>query len=67
MSDHETYGIPGDAGFTFEDLGSVIAAAAPEARHDSLRRGLTASRTGQPGARGWLGPRRPRKQTVIDA
>jgi hypothetical protein len=42
MSDHETYGIPADAGFTFEDLGSVIAAAEPDARHDSLRRGLTA-------------------------
>jgi hypothetical protein len=67
MRDRVTDGIPADAGFPFRDLAAVIAAAAPEARHDSLRRGLTASRTGQPGARGWLGPRRPRKQTVIDA
>jgi hypothetical protein len=64
MRDPVTDGIPADAGFTFEDLGSVIAAAAPDARHDSLRRGLTAHWTGQPGARGGLGPRRPRKQTV---
>jgi hypothetical protein len=55
MCDQETYGIPADAGFTFQDLAAVIAVAAADARHDSLRRGLTASRTGQPGARaaGW--------------
>jgi hypothetical protein len=42
MSDRVTYGIPADAGFTFQDLASVIAAAEPDASHDSLRRGLTA-------------------------
>jgi hypothetical protein len=55
MRERVTDGIPADAGFPFQDLAAVIAAAAPEARHDSLRRGLTASRTGQPGGRaaGW--------------
>jgi hypothetical protein len=42
MCGHETYGIPADAGFPFQDLASVIAAAAPDASHDSLRRALTA-------------------------
>jgi hypothetical protein len=42
MRDRVTDGIPADAGFPFQDLAAVIAAAAPDARHDSLRRGLTA-------------------------
>jgi hypothetical protein len=44
MHDRVTDGIQADAGFTFQDLAAAIAAAAPDARYDSLRRGLTASR-----------------------
>jgi hypothetical protein len=50
MRDRMTDGIPADAGFTFQNLPAVIAAAAPDARHHSLRRGLTARRTR---AAGW--------------
>jgi hypothetical protein len=42
MSDRGTYGIPADAGFTFQDLASVIAAVEPDASHDALRRALIA-------------------------
>jgi hypothetical protein len=42
MSERVPYGIPAEAGFTFADLGSVIAAVEPDANHDALRRALTA-------------------------
>jgi hypothetical protein len=57
MRDRMTDGIPADAGFTFQNLPAVIAAVParrappqPDARHHSLRRGLTASRAR---AAGW--------------
>jgi hypothetical protein len=43
MRDRVADGIPADSGFPFQDLAAAIAAAKPDARHDSLRRGLTAS------------------------
>jgi hypothetical protein len=40
MSERVPDGIPADAGFTFADVGSVIAAAEPDANHDALRLAL---------------------------